>query len=33
MLAQRPVMEAVGVTFDPIANYEPLWSIDAGQFH
>ncbi len=28
MLAQRPVLENAGVTFDRIANYEPLWNID-----
>ena len=28
MLAQRPILEAAGVRFDKIANYEPLWSID-----
>lgn len=27
MLAQRPVMEAAGVTFEPITNHEVLWSI------
>ncbi|SRR5579885_149457 len=27
MLAQRPILEQAGVQFDPIANYEPLWSI------
>jgi hypothetical protein len=27
MLAVRPVLEAAGVTFDKIANYEPLWMI------
>jgi hypothetical protein len=25
MLAQRPVLEAAGVVFDKIANYEPVW--------
>lgn len=29
MLAQRPILERAGVTFDPIANYEPLWTIGA----
>lgn len=28
MLAQRPVLEAAGVQFDRIANYEPLWKIE-----
>lgn len=28
MLAQRPILEAAGVTFDRIANYEPLWKIE-----
>ncbi len=28
MLAQRPILEAAGVTFDRIANYEPLWTIE-----
>ncbi len=28
MLAQRPIVEAAGVTFDKIANYEPLWKIE-----
>ena len=27
MLAQRPVLEAAGVTFEVITNHEPLWSI------
>jgi quinol monooxygenase YgiN len=27
MLAQRPVMEAAGVTFHPITNHDTLWSI------
>ncbi len=27
MLAQRPVMEAAGVTFEPITNHDVLWSI------
>jgi len=31
MLAQRPILEGAGVTFDRIANYEPLWKIGAGQ--
>ena len=30
MLAQRPILEGAGVTFDRIANYDPLWTIDAG---
>lgn len=29
MLAQRPLAEQAGAQFDPIANYEPLWSINA----
>lgn len=28
MLAQRPILEAAGVKFDRIANYEPLWKIE-----
>ncbi len=28
MLAQRPILEAAGVTFDKIANHEPLWKIE-----
>lgn len=27
MLAQRPVMEAAGVTFETITNHDTLWSI------
>jgi hypothetical protein len=27
MLAQRPVLEAAGVTFEPITNHETLWTI------
>ena len=27
MLAQRPILEAAGVTFDRIANYAPSWRI------
>jgi hypothetical protein len=27
MLAQRPVLEAAGVTFEAITNHEVLWSI------
>ncbi len=27
MLAQRPILEAAGVRFDKIANYEPIWTI------
>ena len=30
MLAQRPILEAAGVEFDKIANYEPAWKIDSG---
>jgi hypothetical protein len=29
MLAQRPILEGAGVTFEKIANYEPLWAIEA----
>jgi hypothetical protein len=29
MLAQRPILEQAGVQFDVIANYEPLWVIQA----
>ena len=29
MLAQRPLLEQAGVQFDRIANYEPLWTIQA----
>ena len=29
MLALRPGAEQVGIQFDPIANYEPLWTIHA----
>lgn len=28
MLAQRPILEAAGVTFDRIVNYDPLWKIE-----
>ncbi len=28
MLAQRPILEAAGVQFDQIANYEPAWKIE-----
>jgi hypothetical protein len=27
MLAQRPILEAAGVAFEPITNHEILWSI------
>jgi hypothetical protein len=27
MLAQRPVLEAAGVIFEPITNHETLWTI------
>ena len=27
MLAQRPVLEAAGVSFEPITNHETLWTI------
>lgn len=30
MLAQRPILEAAGVRFDKIANYEPMWVINHG---
>jgi quinol monooxygenase YgiN len=30
MLAQRPILEAAGVTFDRNANYKPLWKIEKG---
>jgi len=30
MLAQRPILEAAGVTFDRIANYLPAWKIQNG---
>lgn len=29
MLAQRPILEQAGVQFDRIANYEPVWAIQA----
>jgi hypothetical protein len=29
MLAQRPILEQAGVTFDKIANYQPLWKIES----
>ena len=31
MLAQRPILEAAGVAFDKISNYEPLWTIGAAR--
>jgi hypothetical protein len=31
MLAQRPILEAAGVRFDRITNYQPLWRIDSEQ--
>ncbi|HEV2653454.1 MAG TPA: hypothetical protein VGT82_00775, partial [Ktedonobacteraceae bacterium] len=31
MLALRPGAERAGVQFDPIANYEPLWTIQASE--
>jgi hypothetical protein len=31
MLAQRPILEQAGVQFDRIANYEPLWAIQASE--
>jgi len=27
MLAQRPILEAAGITFEPISNHETLWVI------
>ncbi len=27
MLAQRPILEAAGVSFEPITNHETLWTI------
>jgi hypothetical protein len=29
MLAQRPLLEAAGVEFEPITNHETLWTITA----
>jgi len=29
MLAQRPILEGAGMTFDEIGNYEPLWKIES----
>ncbi len=31
MLAQRPILEQAGVQFDQIANYEPMWTIQASE--
>ncbi len=31
MLALRPVFERIGVQYDQIANYEPLWAIQASE--
>ena len=28
MLAQRPILEGAGVTFEPITNHDALWSIN-----
>ena len=28
MLAQRPILEAAGVQFEKIANYEPAWKLE-----
>ncbi|MBL8234116.1 MAG: hypothetical protein JNL98_36805 [Bryobacterales bacterium] len=28
MLAQRPILEAAGVQFDRIANYQPVWKME-----
>jgi hypothetical protein len=27
MLAQRPILERAGVSFEPISNHETLWTI------
>jgi hypothetical protein len=27
MLAQRPILEAAGVEFEPITNHETLWEL------
>jgi hypothetical protein len=27
MLAQRPILEAAGISFDPITNHETVWTI------
>jgi hypothetical protein len=27
MLAQRPILEAAGIRFEPITNHEALWTI------
>jgi hypothetical protein len=27
MLAQRPILEGAGVTFEPITNHETIWAI------
>jgi hypothetical protein len=32
MLAERPILEGAGVSFDRIANYEPLWTIEGRGF-
>lgn len=32
MLAQRPILEAAGVRFDRIANYESLWTVGELQY-
>jgi|SRR5579885_584379 len=31
MLALRPGAQQIGIQFDPIANYEPLWTIQASE--
>jgi hypothetical protein len=31
MLAQRPLLEQAGVSFEPITNHETLWSIGASE--
>jgi hypothetical protein len=33
MLAQRPILEAAGVTFEVITNHETLWTITPGVSH
>jgi len=33
MLAQRPVLEAAGVTFEVITNHETLWTIGPKSIH
>lgn len=31
MQAERPILEQAGVQFDAIANYEPVWTIQAAE--